>query len=119
MGTPTTAPARVSRARQSKVALNAVLLAFGLSAIAAASGDSTPSDTSQGDCAAVTVYYQVIDDEKHYVLGPDRCVTHNTPWQQQTAIQGEEFVEEENSGYGVGYGVIVKLPHPPPPESPE
>lgn len=96
-------------------ALNAMLLLLGASAIAASpAGDPASSPQSDNsDCLAVTVYYWLLDanEEKQYVLGPDRCVSPTTPWGHETAVGSERSF----AGVDSGYGVIVKLPHPPPP----
>lgn len=101
--------------RRPMLALNTILLLLGASALAASPpGDPVPAPQSESsDCIAVTVYFWVLDEDenKQYVLGPDRCVGPTTPWGHETAAGSERAF----TGVDSGYGVIVKLPHPPPP----
>lgn len=99
--------------RRPMIALNAMLLLLGATAIAASpGGDQAPGSTSDGDCLSVSVYYWLLDEdkEKQYVLGPEHCVV-GTGWEEAHSRRveaGDDLLVDSAIGVFVG----VPLPAP-------
>lgn len=108
---------RPVRGRRPKLVLNAGLLLMALSTIAATAEDDalpTSFSESESDCLEVTLYYWVLDEneEKQYVLGPDRCVV-STPWEERSNHGFSHSSEQLDSGAGF----LVRVPRPTIPPS--
>lgn len=116
MRTFTTVLTRTGRARRPKLALHVLLLALGVSAIAASPSSepvtSSLADEEEGDCLKVQIYYWIDDpdEDEQYVV--NQCPP--TPWEYGAGVVAHEPVPVTGVDSGVGVTVLVPVPPLPP-----